>query len=138
MKNSSNMDAKKFAWTYLVEHGFGGVKPSYYGGWDIVDTAMKKRGFSYTKIHEKYLNEINKVGVDWDKTNAPSSDSVSEFQGTFCDATLKEVIRGNLVLNDGTVQVWYADAISVSNVFEMMARADVAKEKFHRFFEKNE
>ena len=31
--NKDDMNATKFAWVYLIEHGYCGIEHSYYGGY---------------------------------------------------------------------------------------------------------
>lgn len=136
------MDAKQFAWLYLIENGYAGVKKAYYGGNDIVDKQAKVVAKTKTrhdedcidKIREVYLANIRARGVNWFETEAPESDYVSQFNGTFCDSTKTEVLVGTLMLYGGEQQTWTADAVKVTNVFEMMAKIDSAKEKFESIF----
>jgi len=122
----TKMDSKKFAWLYLVEHGFAGVKHSYYGGF--------KRNWFITAKSE-YLSLIKKIGVDWNKTDAPTSDLVSEFNGTFEDEGQKEIMKGTLILKDGQKIEWVADRIEIRNVFDIMANVENQIVKFQEVFE---
>lgn len=45
---------------------------------------------------------ILKVGIDWGHTEAPKSDSISEFNGTDNDPLYVDVVTGTLQLIDGT------------------------------------
>jgi len=135
------MDAKQYAWLYLVENGYAGVSTSYYGGYDLTEEAYKRfpdfnkySAVGLDKVRDSYLRDIKKHGVDWKKTASPDSDMVSYFNGTFADPGKKETIRGTLVLKDGSKQTWVADKIDISNVFELMAMADAAKVKFAKLF----
>lgn len=133
------MDAKQFAWLYLVENGLAGRQPSYYGGSTVVDERVKKSKYmdiftGAEKTHALYMKEIKEHGVDWKKTLAPESDAVSLFSDTFHDPTKKEVIFGELVLKNGLGQSWYAEALEVSDVFEMMAKANEAMGRFYSLF----
>lgn len=136
------MDAKQFAWLYLIENGNAGAEPSFYGGVDIIDKRLQKapyndwmKGYeSYEKRREFYLKELKTYGVDWVKSKSPESDNISQFTDTFHDPTYKEFLVGTLVLKNGTNQHWCAEAIEVTNVFEMMAQIDGAKERFAAIF----
>jgi len=136
------MDAKQFAWLYLVEHGHAGVTHSYYGGWDLSQEATKRfpnvnkwSAPALHKIRDVYVADIKKFGVDWAKTSAPDSDLVSEFNGTFAEEQLRrEILVGKLVLKDGSFQRWTADKLDVDNVFEMMASVSEAPKKFKKLF----
>ena len=133
------MDAKQFAWLYMVENGDVGVKHSFYGGVDIVDKRFQKKPFNGwmkgQSARRKFcLKEIKTYGVDWKKTAAPESDYVSEFNGTFAEPSRTETLNGTIVLKNGAVQIWYAAAIEVTNVFEMMAMIDGAKQRFIEIF----
>lgn len=138
------MDAKQFAWLYLLEHGVAGRQHSYYGGWKILQSAKKR--FPNLKsndlwktpdpIAKLYLHEIKIYGVNWVKTRAPSNSSASIFNGTFADSGEKEILEGTLVLTNGSTQEWVADKLEVSNVFEMMAQVSNAEIKFVEIFGK--
>jgi hypothetical protein len=136
------MDAKQFGWLYMIEHGQAGCKPSYYGGWDVVPEAVERyqprKGFyssiDMADLREKMLADVRLWGVDWDRTDAVQSDSVSEFTDTFHDPDTREILRGTLVLLNGTRQQWMADAVEVTNVFDMMAQLAGATTRFEAAF----
>lgn len=136
------MDAKRFAWLYLIEQGQGGCKHSYYGGYEMrpaVAERFNDRNSSswdiMSKINAGYIEDIKKVGVNWDKTEAPRSDDIGIFDGTFAENNRsKEIIFGTLVLNDGSEQEWSADAIEIDNVFEMMADVANSQNRFYKIF----
>jgi hypothetical protein len=133
------MNAKQFAWAYLVKNGMANMSPSYYGGYDPVDPNAPgmKKGRNYTNDwwNEAFLSKIKTVGVNWVITAAPDSDSVARFAGTFAESCdYEEVIQGTLVLKDGTKQYWCAEALEVSNVFETMANMDELKNFFAETF----
>lgn len=136
------MDAKQFAWIYIIENGIAGVKRSYYGGYDyLVDTTKYERanlcawdGNMITAIRNDSLVHLQTVGVNWDKTRAPESSSYSAFTDTFHNPETRETLVGTLVLNDGTKQDWSADAIEITNVFEMMARVSEGEQNFEKIF----
>lgn len=129
------MNATQFAWLYLVENGMAGVERSYYGGLDIKDKRMKSKQFECGKgFRNEYMAEIQEHGVNWGKTISPISNIISQFQGTFRDSSLEEILEGTLVLNNGVTQSWFADAIPVMNVFEMMANVSSGETKFKEIF----
>ena len=138
------MNSTQFAWLYLIENGHANVERSYYGGYTAWDGKVSKYGWNdrpvgvdrkeIPKTRGRCLDEILKHGVDWNKTKAPESDSVSLFTDTFNDPEKKETLVGYLYLKDGSVQRWEADALKVSNVFEMMAAVSEAPAKFVEFF----
>ena len=138
------MNAKQFAWLYLVENGVAGCKHNYYGGWDFMPGVIQRyrpRKGRYSSIDQvdlkaKMLAEAREVGVDWKRTADVQSDSVSEFTDTFHDPSTREILCGTLVLLDGTQQSWVADAVEVTNVFEMMAQVHAASERFEKVFGK--
>ena len=137
------MDSKQFAWLYLIENGHAGQTPSYYGGFDVTDARLKKKyknGISYAetvKLNEMYIKEIRKMGVDWSHTDAPRSALHSRFTDTFHDPEEKEYLEGTLVLKNGEKQSWSAEALGVTNVFDMMAAVSEAPAKFEAIFGKN-
>ncbi len=132
------MDAKQFAWLYLIEHGKAGCSPSFYGGYEfdrnVRDTYNAYDIAAYDKIRLTYLETAKRIGVNWTKTKAPKSETHSVFNGTFADAGESEYLDGMLVLNDGSKQHWIAEALEVTNVFEMMATASAAEAKFKEYF----
>lgn len=134
------MNSKQFAWLYLVQNGKAGIGRAYYGGYDTIDENWENMFGSYwsieshNKAYKYYATQMKSIGVDWDKTEAPKSDSISTFNGTFADSTKAEILTGVLVLKDGTEQHWEADAIEITNVFDMMAAVSEATEKFNTLF----
>lgn len=141
------MDAKQFAWLYLVENGYANCRPSYYGGWDEVDPDddtpwyARKRAVSLSAYGKDFdarqtnaLKIVKEVGVDWNKTQAPRSDMVSQFTDTFHDPDEKEFLEGTLVLKNGKKQFWCGEALQVTNVFDMMAAVHEAPDRFKEVF----
>lgn len=130
------MDAKQFAWVYLLENGIAGFERSYYGGLELIDkrlTPMVKHTFldmdDLDASKDFYLKEIKEYGINWDKTVAPISNMISEFVDSFSDAKETEYLKGTLVLANGAKQYWTAEKLEISNIFDMMASIDEFKEK---------
>jgi len=94
------IDAKKFVWAHMLEGGkLTNGKWSYYGaGWEDVTNNWTKNEAAFTDLKKK----IKTVGIDWSKTNEPSSSMESAFTDTFHDADSVEALIGVLVLKDGT------------------------------------
>lgn len=136
------MDSKQFAWTYMVLNGYANVLKSYYGGYDPIDknvaSPKAERFFDrYNAYNEAFCKMIKEVGVDWEKTAAPSSDYEFEFAGTDCDSDRVEYMKGRLVLKNGYVQTWISDhriEDLARNVFDMMAAIDELKGKYVEIF----
>jgi hypothetical protein len=131
------MNSKQFAWLYLVSNGIAGARHAYYGGYDQVDKSLPEIGYDYGKLEEYkkiYLAQIKAHGVNWNKTQAPETDTHSIFNGTFADSGEEEHLEGVLVLNNGAKQNWIAEALEVKNVFDMMAVVHEAPEKFKQLF----
>jgi len=133
------MNSKQFAWLYLIENGVAGCRPSYYGGHELSDKRMSSvyRDFDCTSleaIKQIYLKELKEIGVDWDKTDAPDSNMVSQFAGTFSEADKNEMLSGKIVLKNGETQTWIGDNIKVTNVFDMMASVSEGHIKFGEIF----
>jgi len=137
------MNAKQFAWWYLIENGVAGREPSFYGGWDLLPGVAVK--FSRVKdasfpekddiVRKTYLKDIIKIGVDWNKTESPESDLVQSFAGTMADACdYRESIKGTLVLKNESKQQWCSETIQVTSVFEMMTMVPHIQEKFAKLF----
>lgn len=131
------MNSKQFAWLYLVMNGYAGQKPSFYGGSDLVDGRAKNikcGSWDSSPIRESYMKEISTIGVNWEKTNAPSNEMYDIFTDTFHDPKSKEFITGELVLNNGLCQTWYSEALEVTNVFDMMAKVEEYTAKYYTIF----
>lgn len=124
------MNATQFAWVYLIENGRANMEPSFYGGYDPVDAkapgAVEKNW--YKNWDDAFKKEIMRFGVDWKKTQAPRSESYSQFTDTFHDPEYKEFLTGELVLKNGQKQFWAADPLTMG-VFEAMAAIDEYKAK---------
>jgi hypothetical protein len=142
------MNAKQFAWFYLVKNGMGGQKPSYYGGYEIIRDVMDSGKFTKEEINKarwdydykenlitKTLkDDLLNIGVDWARTKEPETGTHSEFTDTFHDPRELEYLEGTIYLRNGEKQFWCADKLEVTNVFEMMAMADQIKEEFTLLF----
>ena len=140
------MNAKQFAWTYLINNGRAGVRPSYYGGVKLTDSGERvfidtddvHNSWLYdkdiSKIRDHHISEIHKIGVDWNKTVAPESDKLSSFNGTFAPSSMDEYLMGTLILSDGSTQEWYSDPVPMTNVFEALGMKDEYEEKFNKLF----
>lgn len=113
---------KNFAiWTALNSDViyFFASGPSYYGGCqqDQDQRSEQKLFITQHEIHTEYgyasvqdmLKTVLKIGINWDASSLPQSDQVAEFQGTFCDAEYKDIVRGVLVLVDDTEIEYYAE-----------------------------
>lgn len=108
----------------MLEAGIANKTPSYYGGYDAVDKTAQgeKNIYSYT-YNTSFMRMIKEVGIDWDKTNAPVSESFSMFTDTFHEPERKEYLIGALVLKNGYMQHWCAEP-QVTNVFDAMANIE--------------
>lgn len=135
------MDAKKFAWVYLIENGEAGIEQSYYGGTTLKDTRVSHLySNSWTvdhRIRSQYLEEIKTIGVDWRRTAEPQNNEISLFTDTFHDPERKEVIEGTIVLNNGLTQSRLADKLEISSVFEIMASVSEFTNKYKLLFGEN-
>jgi len=130
------MNAKQFAWVYLITNGNANLEPSYYGGFDPVlpDSHGGVKEEYCWSWNKSYLKAIKEVGVDWERTYAPESSKHSEFTDTFHAPDTKEYLSGNLFLKDGSCQYWCSEQIEVTNVFDMMAKAASGSEDFRAIF----
>lgn len=135
------MNSTQFAWLYLIEHGRGGASHNYYGGYNY-DPKLTKSIPDFSEWDVKKVEQlqsmlrdkIKQIGVDWKKTVEPSSDLVSEFNGTFADSSHTEILTGTLVLRNGERINWLAKALEVTNVFEMMAQVSESPAKYESVF----
>jgi len=128
----NNIETKKFVWAYLLENGKETTGEwSYYGSdWESIPN--RKWNYDY---HTELLQLINTVGVDWDKTQEPTSGKENCFEGTFCDASGCETLIGTLVLKDGNeVIVGCRDEDNmgsyISNLMKLMRDQDRVKNIF--------
>lgn len=131
------MNSKQFAWLYLVTNGYAGQTPSFYGGSQLADDRAKKikcSSWDHSPIRESYMKEISTIGVNWEKTDAPSNQSYNMFTDTFHSPESREFIEGELVLNNGLRQTWYTEALEVTNVFDMMAKVEEYTAKYYTIF----
>ena len=131
------MDAKQFAWAYLIDRGRANVQPSYYGGYEAVDKKFPKDtprpGEWYDNFNANALRMIKQYGVNWKKTLAPESESHSQFQGTFCDSKQEDFLEGVLILNGGQKIHYMAEQLT-ADVFQLMAEVDEFKAKYEAIF----
>lgn len=137
------MNSKQFAWLYVVENGIAGKKPSFYGGYKYDEETrvrfpnVDKNSWIYppdTTVHDTFIKDLKTIGVDWEKTKPPTSSFVSEFNGTFNEASTKEYLEGIIILKDGSKQNWIADKLEVSNAFDMMEQVSEAGLKYEKIF----
>lgn len=124
------MNSTQFAWAYLLKNGVVGVTYGYYGGYELIGdrNSCCVEHEKIQKLKNSAIAKIREFGVDWKKTRPPESDWRNEFDGTFNDPKSVEFISGVLVLKNGESQKWIADRIEVTEVFDLMADAENAKE----------
>lgn len=131
------MNAKQFAWTYMVLNGHANMKKSFYGGTEAVDPKApgkkRKPGGYCDSWNDAFIQQIKTVGVNWNKTDAPYSEKEASFTDTFHDPEDVEVLYGDLVLNNGYKQRWMGEPL-VMGVFEAMAAIDEFKAKYKEIF----
>ena len=120
-------DTLKFVWAYMVENGrITTGEWSYYGGcWETLNLEWDE----LEKRNDRFKAKVKKIGVDWEKTNAPISDTESAFTDTFHDADQVETLIGVIFLKDGSEYL-----IGVSNAehrFSNYAKllSDLAEDK---------
>lgn len=97
----NTLDSKKAVWAYMIQEGrLTNGNWSYYGGnWDD--------GFNYDwrkaeAASEKFRSKVKEMGVDWEKTQMPQSDTNSAFTDSFHDSEKVETLLGTVWLNDGS------------------------------------
>ena len=144
------MNAKQFAWAYLIKNGIAFLEESYYGGYILSDKAhdAHEDGFitdadmkffeenqwlrltnSINHFNSLTLEFIRWFAIDWEKTGNVESDFTSEFNGTFSKPTQKEKLVGTLILKNG-IQINYTAEPIINDVFEQMAKIDELKTFF--------
>lgn len=123
--------AKNFAiWMALNSENFYSFssRPSFYGGPECTTRQKQQmKLFSEkTKINtylgcvgqDKFLTAISKIGIDWDKSSTPESDSQHRFVGTFYDAEIIDYVSGTLVLLDGQEIDYHSECVIDMNQFD--------------------
>lgn len=134
------LTAKQFAWTYLILNGQAGVKPGYFGGTELANPRVEHLYGRQSldgedrKIRQHFLKEIRSSGVNWERTKEPFSNQISVFSDTNSPCDIKEVLVGELVLNNGLCQTWSSEPLCTSNAFELMAEVDRLKSQFVDIF----
>ena len=115
------MDSKKFVWGYLIYNRCVGV-PSYWGGTKYPKEDLERFNCDMFELPDKYISEIESIGIDWEKTKAPHSDRHGVFNGTDNDPDYQECLRGQLVLKNGIIQEWTEMRTSLQDVIVQMPR----------------
>ena len=105
-------DSKKFIWAYMIENGkiTNGHWSYYGGGFDLIDTDT--HWANKTEMMKSLRDNIKEIGVDWEKTSSPISDTESEFTDSFHPSQEVETLLGTLVLKNGksyTIGVGHAE-----------------------------
>lgn len=125
-------NAKHLAWAYVIKYGCVYKEWDYYGGRYQPDP-----GKTEACIKEMLVN-----GIDWDKTQEPKDTYESEFQDTFSDSIMVDVMDGVLVLQNGSKYHWGSRFERPVNVFQVVAEfmklgdvGTVAKEKLETWDE---
>lgn len=139
------MDAKQFAWLYLLKNGYAEGEPSYYGGItypsdevrEIFNRLIDEGEKSWTipkKLKDHFINKVKSIGVNWEMTQVPFNQQYSSFEGTDAESGRKEYLVGRLALKDGTSMTWLTDDLPSYNVFEMMENIHKAPAEFEEYF----
>jgi hypothetical protein len=135
------LTSKQFAWLFLVKNGNFGLTRGYYGGWEAHHTYKGTVvGYYQPGVMERHNDTargvIAKTGVDWEKSQAPRSDKRSEFNGTDAESSYTEILKGELVLKDGTTQYWESEALKVEDAFALMEAVQNSADEFDEYFGK--
>lgn len=132
------MNRKQFAYLYIFENGIVGMRPSYYGGYESIDKNVNRRDYCGGNMIDPLitaaLSKIREVGIDWDASEDPYYDTISQFVGTDDPSEYIGYIWGKLVLKDGTAQQWLAqfDADGRADVFQLMADVATAPQRLEK------
>jgi hypothetical protein len=132
-------NAKNFAiWTAINSEKcvFFSERFSYYGGVNMTEKQQKQyvdfcerysievdRSYRYSEYtNETILKQIMSIGIDWDRSCEPSSNTHNCFNGTFADSTLVDTVVGELVLLDGQRIEFVAECTVDTAMFESIAK----------------
>lgn len=97
----STLDSKKAVWAYIIKEGkLTNGQWSFYGG--RFDDDFNYDWQKAEAAAQKFRERVRDVGVDWDKTQMPDSDTHSAFTDTFHDAERIETLLGTVWLKDGS------------------------------------
>lgn len=96
-------EAIKFVWAYMIEQGrVTDGKWNYYAG-DWQDAYQNNYDFvARAKTMDAVRKKVKEIGIDWKKTQTPTSSMESSFEGTDNDSSSVESLIGILVLKDGS------------------------------------
>lgn len=135
------MKAKQYAWVHVLTNGKINRRPSYFGGWQHIDSTKDRNVTFYNMSRfekeevEQFLKDIKKYGVNWDKTDDIQSETYSKFAGTFCDSIDTTYLEGWMTLNNGSKAFWCSDNVDASDVFSVMENAQEYEKKYKEIFE---
>jgi hypothetical protein len=97
----NTLDSKKAVWAYMIQAGaLTNGKWSYYGG--NFDTGFNYDWREMESAANKFREKVKTIGVDWDKTDMPESNTHSAFTDTFHDSEEVETLLGTVWLKDGS------------------------------------
>ena len=105
---------KLFHWHVLLtnEHSLAYQEPNYYGGFELTQELLfvpSKRWITPEidqQLRKYALEEIQKYGIDWDKTETPELKKYYEFNGTGRRDAERSILEGVLFLNNGSQIEW--------------------------------
>lgn len=127
-------NAKNFAiWMALNSSPtFFTQSASFYGGADFSGAASQLRKAFCEKYYIKtgmfdgtdsqIMKQCMVIGIDWDASSLPESDTASRFTDTFHDAEMIDIVYGTLVLVDGQRIEYFAECSLDMNQFGMMQK----------------
>lgn len=111
MTDEQTLEVKKTVWAYMVENGI--VTEDKWDSWNVYGAnytyppAPGLRNGYHSGRAQKYWDtllqdSIRLIGIDWDKTQPPRSDTRSQFEGTEADNSRVETLIGDLYFKDGS------------------------------------
>jgi len=97
----NTLDSKKAVWAYMIQEGkLTNGEWSYYGG--AFDDDFNYDWRKAEEAEKKFRERVKTVGVDWDNTTTPESDTQSAFTDSFHDSAKVETLLGTVYLKDGS------------------------------------
>lgn len=132
-------NAKNFAiWTAINSEKcvFFADSFSYYGRVNMTDHQQKQyvnfrrkycievdRNYRYSEYtNTTILKQIMSIGIDWERSCEPSSDKHDQFNGTFAESTVVDIVVGELCLLDGQRIDYVAQCKVDTAMFDSIAK----------------
>lgn len=111
------MNAKQCAWAYLVTSGYKNQRPGTYGG---------------ERVRKPPNGDL--VDIDWEKTQLPYEEQVSEFVATDSPNQWKTYLVGELHFKSGPSQWWWSTPPGLSWACSLVDNREVHEKRIKDLF----